>query len=492
MQRENDERWWGGRVADGWAMPFRAGDTIDFGSHGDSQAAPLFVSSHGRVASGREPAEVRLESSQPVDGLDVRPVGDSLRDAVRWCAENVHHHPAELPDMAMFDPQWALWIELLYQPTQAKTLDYARAVLANGYRSGVIIIDDNWSEDYGVWRFRRDRFPDPRAMVDELHRTGFPVMVWVCPYVSPDGVNYLRLRDEGLLITDRTGEPVIRRWWNGYSAVLDLTNPATTAWFRGELDALRDEFGIDGFKFDGGDIEMYSVDDVTHEPTTPADQVHRYGRFAAGYRFNELRSGWKLGGLGAATRLADANHSWDHLGLGKLVGNLLAQGLLGMPFGAPDMIGGGQYLDFDEDRLDQELFVRHAQIAALSPMMQFSAAPWRVLDAEHAEAVRAAADIRGEYQDGIAALATTAATTGDPIVRPLEYEFPHAGLADVTDQFMVGTDLLVAPVIRKGATSRTVALPPGIWRSPDGTRHAGGGTIEVPVDLLTLPRFERL
>ena len=488
------EVWWGGRVADGLRMPLPVGTSVDLAEHRDSQASSLLVSSHGRVVRGDAPFSFAVESDALIiDGsATVESTGATLRDAVRWCAAHVHHQPRSMPHVDMFSPQWALWIELLYQPTQAATLAYADAVLRHGYAPGVMIIDDNWSEDYGVWKFRSDRFPDPSAMVRQLHDNGFGVMLWTCPYVSPDGRNYLDLRNRGLLIREPGGEPAIRRWWNGYSAVLDLTNPAAVDWYRSELDQLRSSFGIDGFKFDGGDVDVYRHDDLTHEPTTPADQVHRYGAFAASFEFNELRSGWNLGGLGVATRISDANHSWDEHGLGKLIGNQLAQGLLGMPFSAPDMIGGGQYLDFDEDRIDPEVFVRHAQIAAFSPMMQFSAAPWRLLDDQHAAAVRAAADVRTEHHDLFVALARESLRTGDPIIRPLEYEFPHRGLHTITDAFMVGPDLLVAPVVERGATTRTVVLPPGTWQTPEGQQLDGDREIEVAVNLATVPRFHRV
>lgn len=494
MKLLNGERWWGGRVADGYKMPFEVGSSVDLREHWGSQAASVLVSSRGRVAWSAEPFRFELGVDDITFDLDVSvdTVGATLRDAVRWCAAKVHETPARMPNVEMFSPQWALWIELLYTPTQTKTLEYAQAVLDHGYRPGVMMIDDNWSEDYGVWKFRPDLFPDPKAMVDELHERGFAVMLWVCPYISPDGLNYLDLRDHGLLIRDLTGEPVIRKWWNGYSAVLDLTNPAAIGWLRSELRSLQDRFGIDGFKFDGGDVEMYRIDDITSVATTPSDQVHRYGLFAAEFEFTELRAGWNLGGLGVAARLSDANHSWDEHGIGKLIGNQLAQGLLGMPFGAPDMIGGGQYLDFDEDRLDPEVFVRHAQIAAFSPMMQFSAAPWRVLDPAHARAVRAAADLRSTHQERIIELAHQSIATGDPIMRPLEYEFPHCGLAEVVNSFLVGPNLLVAPVIERGATSRAITLPPGTWEDSDGTRFEGGRVVEVDVDLTSIPTFRLL
>ncbi len=475
-------------------MPFAVGAFVDLSEHGGNQAVPVLVSSHGRVIFGGEPFRFALHDDRiEVWGdVTVEQAGTSLRDAVRWLAQHLYREQRSMPDIAMFDPQWALWIELLYEPNQQKTLAYADDVVANGFSPGVLIIDDNWSADYGDWRFRADQFPDPAAMVDELHGKGFAVMLWVCPYVSPDGINFLRARDRGLLIANENGEPAIRRWWNGYSAVLDLTNPEAVDWFRSQLLLLQTEFGIDGFKFDGGDIDMYRADDITAIPTTPSDQVYRFGLLAEEFGFNELRAGWNLGGRGLAMRLSDAHHSWDHLGIGKLVGNLIAQGLLGMPFGAPDMIGGGEYLDYDEDRIDPEVFVRHAQIAALSPMMQFSAAPWRLLDQRHLAAVKAAADLRKTIQAHIVELAHQAVASGDPILRPLEYEFPHQGFADSNDCFMLGTDMLVAPVLAPGATSRTVRLPPGQWLSADGDVIDGGRSIEVPVALETIPWFRLL
>ena len=474
-------------------MPYEAEAWIDLSDHGDNQAAGVLVSSRGRVVWSHEPFAFSVgEASLDIEGAhEVVEAGETLRDAARWASRNVHHVPRALPHTRMFDPQWAAWIELLYEPTQDKVLAYARQILDNGYRPGVLMIDDNWSEDYGVWKFRSDRFPDPHAMVSELNEMGFSVMLWVCPYVSPDGVHYLDMRDRGLLLADADGEPVIRRWWNGYSAVLDLTNTETWNWFRDELQFLQDEYGIAGFKFDGADPDMYATDDATAEPTSPSGQVFRYGAFAEQFEFNELRAGWDLGGRGLAMRLSDANHSWDDKGLAKLVPNHLAQGLLGMACGAPDMIGGGQYLDFDEDRLDQEIFVRHAQIAAFCPMMQFSAAPWRVLDPTHAAAVHAAAELRAAYQDEIVALANEWVKTGDPIMRPLCYEFPDDGLERVSDSFLLGRDLLVAPVVEQGATQRVVELPPGEWEDEHGERHLGPTTVTVDVTLDSVPRFRR-
>ena len=62
------------------------------------------------------------------------------------------------------------------------------------------MIDDNWQKDYGVWQFRPDKFPTPKEMITQLHQMGFKVMVWVCPFVSPDSQEYRFLRDKGYLV----------------------------------------------------------------------------------------------------------------------------------------------------------------------------------------------------------------------------------------------------------------------------------------------------
>ena len=78
---------------------------------------------------------------------------------------------------------------------------------------------------------------------------------------------------------------------------------------------------------------------------------------------------------------------------------MLLQGLTGHPFGSPDMIGGGEYLNFQEctnGKFDAELFVRYCEIAALMPVMQFSAAPWRILGKEDYQKVLTAMQVRGK------------------------------------------------------------------------------------------------
>lgn len=166
-------------------------------------------------------------------------------------------------------------------------------------------------------------------------------------------------------------------------------------------------------------------------------------------------------------RLCDKHHAWNETGVGGLMPGTIIQGLTGHPFGSPDMIGGGEYLSFWDDyeeKFEQELFVRFCEIAALTPVMQFSAAPWRLLDEEHYQKVLDAMKVRGKYLPKLMEAVQEAKTTGEPIVRHMEYVFPHQGMENLMDQFMIGDSLLAAPIDRKGITARNVRVPKGKWK----------------------------
>ncbi|MFE5589217.1 glycoside hydrolase family 31 protein [Streptomyces sp. NPDC056549] len=499
------ERWWGGAAVDGLLMPFgERAFTRDLGGperHGtaegapSNQSSPLLVSTHGRVVWSERPFLFAFEDGVlRVTGHDVLLCrgGDTLREAYRAAARRFFPPAGRTPARELFaGPQYNTWIEFPYTPTQDSVLRFAGDLLAAGMPPGVLMIDDCWSPDYGTWLFDPARFPDPAAMTRQLHDWGFSVMLWIVPFVSPDSAAFRELEAKGLLLRDREGETAIRRWWNGFSALLDLTDPAAVTWLTEQLDALVTESGVDGFKFDAGDMHDYRDDDRTARPSEPADLCREWARVGLRYPFNEYRACWQMGGQPLGQRLRDKPPLWGPAGIASLVPETLAQGMAGYPYTCPDMIGGGEIGAVSEqDATDQEFFVRYAQIAAVSPMMQFSVAPTRVLDEIHLAAVREALAVRAALLPLILSLVEEAATTGEPVVRPMAY---HAsGLDDVTDQFFLGPDLVVAPVTTRGATDRTVALPAGLWRGDDGTVVAGPTTLSVRCDLERIPRFERL
>jgi len=480
-------------------MPFVDGFRRNLLDQRWNQVQPLLVSNRGRWIWCDEPFGFEISATEiVVEGPRAASLNSAseptLRAAVLEAGQRHFPPTGSRPGSLLFTrPQYNTWIELQYQQRQDEVLRYAHRLLAEGYPPGVLMIDDSWQKDFGRWAFDADRFPDPAALVAELHELGFEVMLWVSPQVSPDGRVFLDARDEGRLIVGADGRPVVREWWNGYSALLDMTNPRGVEWLRDQLNELQRRFGIDGFKFDAGDFHHYRADDLTFEPGHPARQSQAWAEFAEGWPLNELRASWKMGNRPLAQRLRDKTHGWDADGLGSCLPNVLAQALVGYPFSCPDMVGGGEYAQFNAQagQLDGEIFVRHAQLAALLPMQQFSAAPWRLLSADHARLCLEAAQLHVDHGGLILQLADRAAQTGEPIVRPLTWVWNADAAAGIRDQFLLGDDLLVAPVVEKGARRRKVLLPPGVWQDLDGRRWTGPGEIDVAAPLDRLPRFLR-
>lgn len=493
------EKWWSGTVWDGHIMPLQDSYSINlYGNNKGNQAQPLLLSNHGRVIWSESPIAFELKDNvlhiesygSPIIFSEA---GNTLREAYLYASNTYFPASDKQPDQLLFEkPQYNTWIELIYNQNQQDILSYARSIIENGMPPGVLMIDDNWQEDYGKWNFHAGRFSSPKLMMDSLHQMGFKVMLWICPFVSPDSDVYRELASKDYFIRTEQGDlPLIVRWWNGASAVLDFTNPSAVEWFEKELNRLQQKYGVDGFKLDAGDTYFYNQPLTAYDTSaTPNDHTYSFQQFGLKYPLNEYRATWKMGGQPLAQRLHDKGHNWNDLQ--KLIPQIGLQGLLGYPFNCPDMIGGGEYGSFiNLTSVDQDLIVRSAQIHALMPMMQFSVAPWRVLDKEHFEAIKKAIQLREKYLPTILSLLEDAKTTGEPIVRLMEYVFPNQNFSDVNDQFMLGNDILVAPILQKDAQERTIKLPKGNWFYK-GKKYTGGQIITLSnLQLNDLPVFTR-
>jgi len=484
--------WWAGVINHGSKMPLIEPYQANFNSNYGNQVQPLMISSTGEVIWSDDPYQLDFSPGKlKIKGTVQYYKGSgTLREAYQYASRTYFPPSGNIPDPLLFtQPQYNTWIELMYDQNQKDVLAYAENIIANGFPAGVLMIDDNWQEDYGKWNFHPGRFPDPGKMIDDLHDMGFKVMVWVCPFISPDCDVYRELMSKKYLVTNNNGAPAIVRWWNGASALLDLTNPEAFNWFKSQLDRLIDEYEVDGFKLDAGDFEYYKDVHSFKQDAKPEDHSELFGKIGLFYSLNEYRAMWKMGGQPLAERLRDKGHSFSDLQL--LIPNMLTAGLMGYYFSCPDMIGGGEFTAFlDEAILDQELIVRSAQCHALMPMMQFSVAPWRVLDDKHFAAVKKSVAIREKYKDYILELAVNAAETGEPIMRPMEFAYPERGYASIIDQFLLGDRLLVAPVLNKGVSIRKVVIPEGRWKSFAGQIISGPKTVDVKISLDDLPFFE--
>ncbi len=493
---EDGEYVWGGRVADGKYMPYTDGFKTTFSANSGNQIMPLLITSEGRYVWSDAPFDFRIENNRLViwnaqGWIDTAFAGDNLEDAFKFGSSSFFPSDGKLPPSEFFEcPQYNTWIELQYNQNQKDVLEYARGIIRNGLPAGIIMIDDTWMEDYGKWVFHPGRFPDPKAMSDELHRMGFKLMLWVCPFVSMDQYQiWAEINSFDGFLKKEGGGAYPVEWWNGVSAELDFSNPEAVEWFDGQLRHLVEEYGVDGFKFDAGDFNLYPEDAVSYGNLKAYQYCQAFADYADRYPYNEYRASWQDGGKPIVQRLHDKSHNWDALKV--LVPEMLAANLMGYYFSCPDMIGGGSFASFLPGcEIDQELIVRSAQTHALMPMMQFSAAPWRILDRRHLDAVLEAVRIRGKLLPEIRELISRAAY-GEPVVTPLEFCFPHSGYAEITDQFMLGRDVMVAPMLEPG-TVRQVVLPAGKWLADDGTEYSGGQTVTIEVPLERIPYFRKI
>ena len=497
------EKIWSGIIKDGHKMPYTKGYKYDFyANNQDNQVQPLLLGNKGLWVWSEEPFAFEVQEDKIVISNARGEVksghsGNSLAEARTYAAEQFFPASGKMPDELLFSqPQYNTWIELTYNQNQTDVLKYAQAILDNGFPPGVIMIDDTWQEDYGKWNFHPGRFPNPKQMMDQLHQMGFKVMLWMCPFVSADQAMIVQkiMKYKGFLMQqkpdkptwEKATDPAIINWWNGYSALLDFTNPKSVDWFNEQLDLLVKDYGVDGFKLDAGDMNFYPSDALSMKQVTPNKQCELYAQFGLRFPLNEYRACWKMAGLPLVQRLHDKNHSWEDVQ--KLIPHMTTEALVGYTFSCPDMIGGGNWVSFiDLKTFDQDMVVRSAQIHALMPMMQFSVAPWRILDAQHLDAVKKAVSIREKYTPLILELTHQSAKTGDPIICSMEYYFPNQGFEKVIDQFMLGHQILVAPVAKK-ETSREVILPKGKWTDDLGKTYKGGKTytMDVPIDRIPI------
>jgi alpha-glucosidase len=263
LVNDANEFWYGGSIADAHLMPMQAGySSGQLGYNAYNQVQPLFISNMGRYIWCEDPLKIKVTEDSLVVSSAFSEIisgkaGESLKDAYLYCSNKFFPPAGAYPDELLFTaPQYNTWIELMYDQNQDDILSYAQKIIDNDFPPGVLMIDDNWQEDYGNWEFKSKAFQDPRQMIQELKARGFKVMLWVCPFVSADSKIYRELRDKKWLIrnAEKPNEPAIIRWWNGYSAHIDLTHPDAVQWFKDQLDYLMDTYGVDGFKLDAGDF----------------------------------------------------------------------------------------------------------------------------------------------------------------------------------------------------------------------------------------------
>ncbi|XP_050686086.1 myogenesis-regulating glycosidase-like isoform X2 [Eriocheir sinensis] len=402
--------------------------------------------------------------------------------------------PAGVPDSRMMrDPIWSTWVKYHVDVNDSRVLDIARAVAEHGFNNSQVEIDDNWETCYGEAVFNPERFPDPQGMVDQLHSEGFRVTLWVHPFINSDCPAFTYADEHGFLAKDSSGTTQFIHWWNSDQAgLLDFTNAEAAAWWIQRLVDLQQQTGIDSFKFDAGESawlpDNYTLEaDKRFWPSIYSvkfiETVTQFGPII------EARVGRGTQRHGAFLRMLDKDSTWSNdNGLKSLIPTLLHFGLLGYPFVLPDMIGGN-------GQPSKQLFVRWAQASAFMPALQFSLLPWEY-DDEVTELCQEVTRLHSQYTPLLLSLAEETTTSVAPMIRPTWWLCPTLSECLTADQqFLVGDDLLVVPVVEfNTGNSLDVVLPPGQWKQ-EGTELVDTGPKTFTlynITLDTLVYFTRL
>jgi alpha-glucosidase (family GH31 glycosyl hydrolase) len=394
-------------------------------------------------------------------------------------------------------PLWNSWAQFYTNVDQAGFLDYVHRLHDAKVPGHTMSLDDGWMSHYGDFTFNA-KFPDPKAMSDEVHRLGYRFGLWVTLWINLDADNYKVAAEKGYLLKskDDPSTPCTVQWWNGKAGIVDLGNPDARAWYAGQLRALQQTYGVDGFKFD---TRFY---DETCAPA-PGHTANDYLKLGAQLtdEFDQQGVGVRIHWTGSqkygfVTREIDKGTGWDSLRAG--IHQALAVSTIGYPFVETDMVGGS----LGNPPPSEEVLIRWAQAAAAMPLVYSSTSPIRVYDYVHkkwvdydSDTVRLysqALDVHKRLAPYIQRQVQRALQTGDPIMRPLFFVFPSDRASyTVGDEWMLGDSLLAAPVLSAG-TSRDVHLPTGEWYDVARGRTVHGDLRAYPAGLDTLPLFVRI
>lgn len=425
------------------------------------------------------------------------------------------------------EDRMGLWQCKLRYRTQDEVLEVARRYKEEGIKIDLIVIDFfHWTVQ-GDWKFDKTYWPDPKAMVDELHDMGVKVVVSVWPSVDRRSENFGPMMDRGLLIQTERGAAQTYDY-QGDCVEIDPFNPETREYVWEVCKRNYKDLGIDAFWLDNSEPD-YGVYDFDHyrycdgpalEISNMYPQMYSRAYFDKmkddGPVCNLLRSAWagsqKYGNVVWSGDVASTFESfYDQVACG------INMGLAGISWWNTD-IGGFMTTDVNDPDF-QELLIRWYQYAVFTPVFRLHGdrGPYNIpqLDDrdwgggylhtgqpnemwsygdENYRIMKKYYDIRIEMHDYIKSLYAETSENGSPLIRAMFYEFPEDEKCwELQTQYMFGAKYLVAPILELGARSREVYLPAGEWKlTSNGSTYTGGQTVTVDAPLDYMPVFERV
>ncbi|XP_781005.3 myogenesis-regulating glycosidase [Strongylocentrotus purpuratus] len=336
-----------------------------------------------------------------------------------------------------------------------------------GYTSGLFEIPSSYEAVEGDLVFDGNRFRDVSTTMTRIQDLGFTTAVQVTPYVSTQSKSFVEGVSSGYWVNDpRDLVPGLTKWGDNVGAALDVSSSSAVQWFKSKLKSIRAS-GVDAFTFDYGQASYLPVGfQVENTLEIPDEYATRYAIIASEMASPLVRCVYQCQNIPLVAELITKDPTWDgENGLKTIIPTALTMGLQGYPYFMPD-------LKFMEDGCAQpqdclpskELFIRYIELTAFLPAMHIP-----TILSEYDEETRSIVQKwvkfhRDEIAQLVLDLAQEFSQKGDPVIRPLWWSAPTDTVAfRINSQFMVGDDLLVAPILDQGATQRHVYLPAGTW-----------------------------
>jgi alpha-glucosidase len=500
-------------------------DTLFFGIEGSSYTAfPFFiVKDRGKVFGVLVATTYPLDAECSPGRVKLRAVCETANEPVdiiifRGSAKDIVQDLASLVGKTFLPPLWALGFHQSRwsYKTQDVVLDVARRFRKENLPADVIHLDIHYMDNYKVFTFSPERFPEPKKMHEKLSELGFRTMAIVDPGVSvAEGYRvYEDGRARGMFMKKKDGSLYEGKVWPGATVFPDFTR-ADVREFWAEQHQLLLDAGVAGFWNDMNDpvfkvAKVYDplLEDICHAEHTHAKMRNVYAnqmamatrqgmdKFRPGKRHMILsRSGFLGVQRFSAIWTGDNHSSWDQLK--ENLHHVVSLGISGVPIAGADIGGfGGRrgVLGAFKMRPPSELFVRWMELGSVMPFMRVHSTlysprqePWS-FGKEALDLSRKWLRRRYRLLPLLYRLFLEAHETGLPVIRPMWMHYERTAL----DQFLVGDALLVAPILDKGKRAREVVLPEGSWVDYEtGVVHKGGTTIRVEAPLGTMPMFIR-
>ena len=433
---------------------------------GQYKPVPFFFSNRGYGIFMHTSAPVTCDFGASYIGADRLFMADEMVDFFVFFGEpkDILNEYTDITGKSPMLPLWSFgtWMSRITYFSQEEGLDIAKQLRAHKIPSDVIHFDTGW---FGVdwqcdYEFAKERFKDPVGMLKQLSKDGFHTCLWQLPYFTPKNRFFPEIIEQGLHVVNATGGMPVE------DAILDFSNPKTVSGYQSKIEGLMKQ-GVSTIKCDFGEAAPYNGFYHSGKGGIYEHNLYplRYNkalfevveRNHPGEGIIWARSAWAGSQRYALHWGGDA--ATNNIGmLGDLRGGL-SFGLSGFSFWSHDM--GGFVTASPED-----IYRRWLPFGFLSSHTRAHGAPptepW-LISKSFTDAFRACAEMKYKLMPYVYAQAKDCSERGLPMVRALLVEFPQdPGAWLVEDEYMFGSQMLVAPLMESG-NERTVYLPKGKW-----------------------------